>query len=127
MSMSSNDAEGWFNKGFALYKLGKYQEAIICYDKEIKAYPNEPLVRAYKGLALNGLGRYEEAIIHFNKALEIHPRCEYAWFCKASTLADMRKYEEALRCAEEVVEINRFYKGIQELKQLILEEQKLSR
>ena len=55
-------------------KLGKYEEAIVEYDKALKVNPK--YVDAYnnKGLSLHNLGRYEEAILEYDKALKINPK-----------------------------------------------------
>lgn len=63
----------YHNRGFALRKLGKDEEAIKSYDKAIKLNPNYPEVYNNKGYVLYKLGRYEEAISNFNKALELNP------------------------------------------------------
>jgi tetratricopeptide (TPR) repeat protein len=52
----------WFNKGYALIQLEKYEEAIECYDKAIKIEPNDALAWDTKGIALVNLGKNNEAI-----------------------------------------------------------------
>ena len=58
----------WFSKGFALYELGRYEEAIECYDKAIELDPDYADAWKHKGDALYELGRYEEAIECYDKA-----------------------------------------------------------
>jgi tetratricopeptide (TPR) repeat protein len=60
-------------KGNALYKQGKYQEAIAYYDKALSIDPNHANALNNKGLSLVYLGKYQEAIEYFDKALSIDP------------------------------------------------------
>ena len=56
-------------KGFMLYELGWYKEAIECFDKVLEIQPKFAMAWYSKGCALLMLGRYEEALECFNKAL----------------------------------------------------------
>jgi tetratricopeptide (TPR) repeat protein len=94
----SNDVWGWRNKGGALYSLGKYDEAIKCYDKAIEIDPDNPVVWNNKGLALNSLGKYDEAITSYDKAIEIDPDDADTWNNKGLALNSLGKYDEAKKC-----------------------------
>jgi tetratricopeptide (TPR) repeat protein len=64
-------------KGLTLYDLGKFEEAIIYFDKILAMNSSE--IEAVtdalnnKGLALNALGRHEEAISNYDRVLSILP------------------------------------------------------
>ncbi len=69
-------------KGEILNSIGKYEEAIKCYDKVIDEKSTryasyDDWSNAYalilKGNALSNLGKYEEAIKCYDKSLEINP------------------------------------------------------
>jgi curved DNA-binding protein CbpA len=94
----SNDAWGWRNKGGALYFLGKYDEAITCYDQSIKIDPNNPVVWNNKGLALYFLGKYDEAIISYDHAIKIDPSDADAWNNKGNSLTALGNNDEAKKC-----------------------------
>jgi tetratricopeptide (TPR) repeat protein len=63
--------EPLINKGAALSKLGRPQEAIEVYDKALALDPSNKDALNNKGNALSALGRHQEAIEVYDKALEI--------------------------------------------------------
>jgi tetratricopeptide (TPR) repeat protein len=69
----SNDEKflDWVNKGTSLFSLGKYKEAITCYDEAIRLDPKNSIAWSNKGDSLKKLGRYEEAEQCFAKAKEL--------------------------------------------------------
>ena len=42
MEINPDDSGNWFNKGEALDKLSKYEEAIFCYEKGFEINPDDP-------------------------------------------------------------------------------------
>ena len=62
-----------FNKGFALARLGKQEEAIVCYDMVLEINPKHMNALSNKGVALGFLDKYEEAIVCYDTALESSP------------------------------------------------------
>ena len=64
----------WNNKGFSLYELNKFDEAIKAYDKRIGLLQDSDVPWTGKGLALDNLNKSDEAIKAFNKVIEIKPQ-----------------------------------------------------
>ena len=60
------------NKG-SLAILGKYEEAIIWYDKALALDPNDVVALNAKGAALFYLGKIQDALDSWNKTLTIDP------------------------------------------------------
>ncbi|NIM06157.1 MAG: tetratricopeptide repeat protein, partial [Armatimonadetes bacterium] len=61
------------NKGLALCKLGRQDEALACFDRAIQIKPDSAEARCRKGAALGALRRYEEALICYDSAIKIWP------------------------------------------------------
>ena len=47
IEINPQDSDAWYNKGLALTKLNKYDEAMKTYDKAIEIHPQDPI--ALKG------------------------------------------------------------------------------
>ncbi|RPJ64758.1 MAG: tetratricopeptide repeat protein [Alphaproteobacteria bacterium] len=59
------------NKGNSLYYLGRYEEAILAYNKTIEINPQYANAWHNKGVSLDNLGRHEEAVVCYNRAKEL--------------------------------------------------------
>ncbi len=94
------------NKGASLGELGRYHEALACFDKVIEINPRSAEAWDSKGIALYELGRHQEALTCFDKALEINPRLAEAWYNKGKGLNISGRHQEALTCFDKALEIN---------------------
>ena len=101
----AEDDDTLFNKAVSLGELGKYEEAIIYWDKVLETHPEDTDALYNKAYELYNLGRNEEAIIYYDKVLEINPNDTRALNNKGTILWDLGKYEEAISYYERVLEI----------------------
>jgi tetratricopeptide (TPR) repeat protein len=108
------------NKGLSLKNLGKYEEAIVCFNKVLEINPRYADAWDAKGGALDILGKYEEGIGCHNKALEINPKYVEAWLNKGLALDKLGKIEEAIGCFNKALEINPRYADAWDTKGLAL-------
>jgi tetratricopeptide (TPR) repeat protein len=107
LSIKQNEkATSWSNKGGSLFALGKFSEAIECFDKAIAIDPKHSNSWNGKGVALTSLKQYEKAIECFDKALAIEPRNNVAWQNKGNASAGLGREEEAIRCYDKAISIN---------------------
>jgi tetratricopeptide (TPR) repeat protein len=60
-------------KGAALRDMGKYQEAIVIYDRALTIDPNDVYAIGGKADSLYGSGQHAQAILWIDKALELNP------------------------------------------------------
>lgn len=97
----------WINKGKSLANMGRFQEAIACFDRasSINSSYVEPLF--LKGIALSqGLNRDDEAIAVFDQALLLDSANFDAWMGKGMTLAKKGDYYGSLACFQTATRID---------------------
>ena len=90
-------AKEWKEKGNALVKEKKYQEALDCYSKSIEIDPSDPILYSNRSAMYNNLGKYDEAIKDADKAIELNPAYGKAYIRKGSALYSQNKIDEALQ------------------------------
>jgi tetratricopeptide (TPR) repeat protein len=78
-------------KGGTLCTLGRYQEALPCFDHALAINPKDARTWGMKGAALLPLGRFEEAIQCCDRALEINPQDKNPQQLKQLILEEKRK------------------------------------
>ena len=68
-----------YNQGNALFRIGRFEDAIAKYDKPLEIQPDFYEAWYNRGDALFNLGRYEEAIASYDEALKRTPDFHEAW------------------------------------------------
>ena len=76
-------------------KLGKYEEAIECYDKVIELNPSNEVLWNRKGKCFALLKRYKEAIKCYNEATRLNYSYKEAWVNKVNAVSKSGNTEEA--------------------------------
>ncbi len=98
-------ASFWNNKGASLRALGRYEEAISCYERALELDPRYANAWNNKGFSLYALGRYEEAISCYERSLELDPRNAEAWFNKALVEEEIGRRREAAHSYRKFIEL----------------------
>jgi tetratricopeptide (TPR) repeat protein len=101
-----NKLNGLISKGIALEELGKYEEALECFEKALSLDPKHAIAWNNKGASLGILGKHEEALECFEKALSLDPKFAKAWNNKGMVLAIFDKMEEAIEANDTAIELN---------------------
>ena len=97
----------WNYKGRALANLGRFDEAINCFERSIAINSSDPEALNLKATAMSlGQKKYSEAIILFDLILESHPSYVDAWIGKGMALGNEGDLTEALLCFNKATEIN---------------------
>jgi len=109
LTLKPDFKEAWHNKGIALSRLGRHEEAVASYDKAIEIKPDYEEAWYGRGYALDKLGRHEEAITSYDKTIEIKPDAEEAWHNRGNTLGRLGRHEEAVASYDKAIEIKPDY------------------
>ncbi|MCW5317412.1 tetratricopeptide repeat protein [Nostoc sp. KVJ3] len=105
LKIKADDHEAWNNQGYALFKLGRNEEAIAAFDQALKIKADNHETWNNRGIALGYLKRYEEEIASYDKAIEIKPDYQDAWYHRGIGLKDLGKWKEALASWKKAIEI----------------------
>ncbi len=91
------DARTWFNQGFVLELMARWDEALHSFGRATELDPK--LDRAWYGLGLVliRLQRFDEAIVALKTNTELQPMSPYGWYQLARVHADARHPDEAAR------------------------------
>jgi tetratricopeptide (TPR) repeat protein len=97
----------WANKGVVLGKnMGRYAEAVECFDKAIQINPDNTIAWNNRGTALVQMDRLEEALKCYDEAIKINPNNAMAWNNKSLALGRMSTLEEAIKSVDKAIRIN---------------------
>jgi len=110
VKIKSDNAEAWLKRGYALYKLGRLEEAIESYNEALHIDLNYTEAWYSKGFALEHLGRLEEAIESYDEALDFDPDYAKAWYSLGNVLQSLGKLEDAFESYDQAVKIESNYK-----------------
>jgi len=102
----SSTASDFTVQGNQLYELGKFTEALVCYDSALKLDPTSFAAHHNKGLVLLNLGRYQEALECYDNALKLDLKHVHAHISKGAALQSLRRYQEALDCYDSALKLD---------------------
>ncbi|NJL43417.1 MAG: tetratricopeptide repeat protein, partial [Pseudanabaena sp. SU_2_4] len=94
--LAQSSAENFLNRGDSLYEQGRYQEALVYYDRAIQLKPDYAHAWNKRGNTLNELKRYQEALASFDRALQLVPNYFEAWYNRGNALDELKRFQEAI-------------------------------
>ncbi|MBD2183608.1 tetratricopeptide repeat protein [Planktothrix sp. FACHB-1355] len=100
-----SNAGEWVNRGNQLIRLGRYEEAIACFEKAIQIQPNSYQAWYAKGWGLYRNGKYQQAIPVLEKATQLQPSFYPAWFWLGFAQSNLGKYQEAVKSYDKAIQI----------------------
>ncbi|NET27155.1 tetratricopeptide repeat-containing serine protease family protein [Okeania sp. SIO1I7] len=98
-----SSAAAWSNRGNHLYRLERFEEALIAFERAIKIRENFHPAWYGKGNVLSALGRYDRAIDAYQKTVKIKPDFYLAWRDKGALLAYLDQPHDALISFNQVI------------------------
>ncbi len=93
-------------RGAAFFNLGKYNQALACFNQVVKSDPGHETAWANRGVTLAELGFYNEALVSFDRALAIRPESARILTNKGLTLFELGRYQESAVCYDRAVKID---------------------
>lgn len=97
------EVEAWYSRGNRLYGMGRFEEAIRCFDRALRIHPRFARAWAGRGLASNALRQYQDAIRSYDESLRLDPRDPAVWHDKGNSLCAIGRLEGALNCFNEAL------------------------
>lgn len=97
--------EAYFQVGYCLGKLGKYQNAVEAYLQALRIKPNDPDTHNNLCVAYGMIGRYPEAIASCQRALRIRPDSAEPYNNLAWSLQKLGRYEESVNACKEAIRL----------------------
>ena len=95
----------WYQRGWALHKLGDYQDALESYDKALEIEPDRYRFWYQRGNALMNLKRYQEAVKSYQQAVQYQPNFYPAWYSQGMALSYLKNYRRAIAAYDRVIKI----------------------
>ncbi len=92
------------NLGDALYKQGRYEEALDVTRIAIERRPEHFQAHFNLGATLDALGRFEEAETHLRRAIALDPQAQDAYLNLSKALYEQGRYAEALEATRVAIE-----------------------
>ena len=93
-------------KAELLVKDGRYEDAVVCYDKILELENGNEKLWYQKGEVFTRLERYQEAIECYNMAVQLEPKFEEAWYMLGELLKKRNEQDKAKECFSWILEVN---------------------
>jgi tetratricopeptide (TPR) repeat protein len=90
-------AEPWYYKGFHLFRLGRWEEALDSFGAAEAIAPDDPRIPFRQGLILQAMGEFDGALVKLRRAAELDPRDPVVAARLSRVLRVSGDYEEAER------------------------------
>lgn len=100
------DVDAMVELGWALIKLGRFDEAKEYLSRALAINPNHAGAKYNRSLAYMYQGNYIEAEKGFRQLVNKYPKHELAWSGLGGVLIKQRKWEEALAAVNELIDLN---------------------
>jgi len=128
LTIDPRNEYAWFHKGVSFCglgdngdisdRVGRFEQAIFCFDSTLAISPDNVSGWLWRGRALHQRGRYEEALLSYDKVFEIarptwsaRTRAHFysdVWNDKGTSLYRMRRYQESIECYEKAIAMHEF-------------------
>lgn len=100
------NAKQSFDAGTRLYKIARYNQAILSFDRAVALKPD--LVDAYllRGKSYVGNAQPDRAVADFAKVIQLRPSDPTGWVERGAAYLDLNKFDEAVSDASKAIALN---------------------
>ncbi len=99
-------AQAYSNRGFAFAETGRFDRAVLDYNRAIERNPKDDNAYNYRGVAHMRQGRVSRALKDFDRAIRIEPKNFYAYENRARAYLLLKQPAEALRSINKAIGLN---------------------
>src|SRR6516165_8702140 len=97
------------NRGLALQKLKRLDDALASYDKAIALKPDSAEAFTNRGLALQELKRLDDALASYDKAIALKPDYAEAFYNRGLALQKLNRLDDALASYDKAIALKPGY------------------
>lgn len=105
ISLDTNDAEAYYNRGLAKYYLTRYEEAIADFDEAISLEFRSARVYYWRGLSKKRLEQDECSIDDFDMSIQMDPNSAYSYYHRGGAKFNLGQSAEAKVDLEEALSL----------------------
>ncbi len=98
-------ATNTLNDAVELYSQGKFNEALIMFNKILSKTPNDEYSIYYKGLCLDELKKPQEAMVQYKSVISKNPEFASAYYSLAVDLDNSESYKDAVKNYEKFMQL----------------------
>jgi tetratricopeptide (TPR) repeat protein len=103
---ASTEVKGFFDAGLGLAAQGKYEEAIVEYQKALEKDPDQPYIRANMADALSRVNKLDAALAEYQKAIALKSDDAAMYTNMGVLLGKMGKTEESQEAFKKAASVN---------------------
>lgn len=95
-----------FDAGTRLFKIARYNQAMLSFDRAIALQPDMADAYLLRGKSLVEQGDNEKAISDFTKVTELRPSDPAGWIARGAAYLELNKFPDAIRDASQAIAVN---------------------
>ena len=109
LKVNPNNSLAWNQRGLALQRLKRFDEALVSYDRVLALWRDHPEALCNRGTVLHELKRFDESLASYDRALAVRPHYAEALCHRGAALHQMKRLEEAVASYDGALAIHRDY------------------
>ncbi len=109
VALAPRHAEAHLNRGIALGRLERHQDAVAAFDAAAALSPGHPLVQYNRGLSLFNLGRYADAVAAYDRTLAAIPNHAGALNNRGLALQALNRHQDAVASFGKAIDVQKDY------------------